>query len=59
MECPKCKAQVGIMNHTLTVNTGAVHCIKCYICGYWVQTGPWAGGTQPPASQPHFEYCSG
>ena len=38
MECPKCKAKVGIMRHFLMVNTGAVHCIKCYICGYWVQT---------------------
>jgi hypothetical protein len=25
------------MKHLLVVNTGAVHCIKCYICGYWVQ----------------------
>ena len=38
MECPKCKAKVGIMEHMLVVNTGAVHCVKCYICGYWVQT---------------------
>ena len=37
MECPKCKAKVGIMRHQLTVDTGAVNCIKCYICGYWVQ----------------------
>ena len=40
MECPKCKAKVGIMKHLLTVDTGAVHCIKCYICGYWVQAYP-------------------
>jgi Zn ribbon nucleic-acid-binding protein len=44
MECPKCKAKVGIMKHMLMVNTGAVNCIKCYICGYWVQT------ELPPAS---------
>ena len=37
MECPKCKARIGIMKHLLMVETGAVHCIKCYICGYWVQ----------------------
>jgi len=38
MKCPKCKAKVGIMKHIVTVETGAVHCIKCYICGFWVQT---------------------
>jgi predicted Zn finger-like uncharacterized protein len=38
MECPKCKAKVGIMSHLLMVDTGVVHCIKCYICGFWVQT---------------------
>ena len=43
MECPKCKAKIGIMSHTQTVSTGAVHCIECYICGYWVQT--WPGGS--------------
>jgi Zn ribbon nucleic-acid-binding protein len=37
MECPKCKAKVGIMRHLLMVDTGAVHCVKCYICGFWVQ----------------------
>ncbi len=37
MECPKCKAKVGMMQHMLMVNTGAVDCVKCYICGYWVQ----------------------
>jgi hypothetical protein len=37
MECPKCKAKVGIMRHQFMVETGAVHCVKCYICGYWVQ----------------------
>jgi predicted Zn finger-like uncharacterized protein len=37
MECPKCKAKVGIMKHQLVVDTGLVHCVKCYICGYWVQ----------------------
>jgi len=46
MECPKCKAKVGIMSHTLMVDTGIVHCSKCYICGYWVQTGPVGRGDQ-------------
>lgn len=40
MECPKCKAKVGIMTQTQTIDTGSVHCIKCFICGYWVQTWP-------------------
>jgi len=52
MECPKCKAKIGIMKHTLTVNTGAVPCIKCYICGYWVQT-------DPRRAQPSLEQMNG
>ncbi|ACH38881.1 hypothetical protein Gbem_1867 [Citrifermentans bemidjiense Bem] len=40
MECPKCRAKVGIMSQTQTVSTGAVHSIKCFICGYWMQTWP-------------------
>ena len=38
VECPKCKAKVGMMGHLLMVDTGAIDCIKCYICGYWVQS---------------------
>jgi hypothetical protein len=34
------------MSHTLVVDTGVVHCTKCYICGYWVQTGPVGRGGQ-------------
>ena len=26
------------MGHLLMVDTGAIDCIKCYICGYWVQS---------------------
>lgn len=40
MECPKCRAKIGIMRQTQTVDTGSVHCIKCFICGYWLQTWP-------------------
>ena len=38
MECPKCKAKVGVVKQMLMVNTGEVFCLKCYICGYWIQT---------------------
>lgn len=43
MECPKCKAKIGIMKHRVEVNTGAVECIKCFICGFWVQIFPRQG----------------
>lgn len=38
MECPKCKARIGIMKHLIMVETGAIHSLKCFICGFWVQT---------------------
>ncbi|MCM2358185.1 MAG: hypothetical protein NDI77_08545 [Geobacteraceae bacterium] len=40
MTCPKCKAKVGIMRHRFAVETGLISCIKCCICGYWVQEYP-------------------
>lgn len=40
MTCPKCKAKVGIMRHRFAVETGLISCIKCCICGYWVQEHP-------------------
>jgi Zn ribbon nucleic-acid-binding protein len=59
MVCPKCKARIGIMKHLLMVETGAVHCIKCYICGYWVQIDHGKGMNwgrplgEVAAAQPH------
>jgi hypothetical protein len=35
--CPKCKARVGVMRDVVVVGTGAVHCVRCFVCGYWVQ----------------------
>ncbi|HIJ95887.1 MAG TPA: hypothetical protein HPP94_09160 [Desulfuromonadales bacterium] len=35
MRCPKCKAQIGVMNHEIIVETGIVECIRCIICGYY------------------------
>ncbi|MBJ6724224.1 hypothetical protein [Geomesophilobacter sediminis] len=40
VNCPKCKAKLGMMKDRIVVGTGAVHCIRCYICGYWVQSEP-------------------
>lgn len=40
MTCPKCKAKIGIMRHRFAVETGLISCIKCCICGYWVQEYP-------------------
>lgn len=37
MECPKCKSKVGMMKHMLIVDTGTIHCARCFICGYWAQ----------------------
>lgn len=38
MTCPKCKARIGIMKDKVIVGTGAVDGVKCFICGFWVQT---------------------
>ena len=50
MECPKCRAKVGIMQQEMMINTGAVHCLKCFICGFWVQTAPDTGLCLPVPS---------
>jgi len=35
VECPKCKAKVGVMQHLIMVETGAVQSVRCLICGFW------------------------
>jgi len=35
MTCPKCKAEVGIMNSEVILERGAVNGCRCIICGYW------------------------
>jgi hypothetical protein len=37
MACPKCKAKTGVIKDIVLVNTGPIKCVKCLICGYWVQ----------------------
>lgn len=35
MQCPKCKALIGVMNHEIIIETGVVECSRCIICGYY------------------------
>jgi len=44
MNCPKCKAKIGVMQHEIMLDSGVVHGTRCVICGYW--------------SQPYFPYKS-
>ncbi|MDD2273694.1 MAG: hypothetical protein PHP95_10515 [Desulfuromonadaceae bacterium] len=37
MDCPKCKAKIGVMNHEIMVGSGVVEGVRCVICGYWSQ----------------------
>lgn len=37
MNCPKCKAKIGIMKHEVMLDTGVVSCTRCIMCGYWSQ----------------------
>lgn len=40
MICPKCKAKIGIMRQNLTVETGQISGVNCFMCGYWFQDFP-------------------
>ena len=40
MNCPKCKAKIGIMKHEIILDTGVIHCLRCVMCGYWSQSYP-------------------
>ncbi len=40
MNCPKCKAKIGIMKHEIILDTGVIHCLRCVMCGYWSQPHP-------------------
>ncbi len=35
MNCPKCGARIGVYRRNLTVSTGDVSGISCYVCGFW------------------------
>jgi predicted Zn finger-like uncharacterized protein len=37
MNCPKCRAKIGVMKHEVMLDTGVVKCSRCVICGYWSQ----------------------
>lgn len=40
MNCPKCKANIGVMKHEIMLDSGVAHCTRCVICGYWSQPYP-------------------
>jgi len=40
MNCPKCKAKIGIMKHEIILDSGIIHCLRCVLCGYWSQPHP-------------------
>lgn len=35
MQCPKCSARIGVYQRRLSVSTGEVQGISCYVCGFW------------------------
>lgn len=37
MNCPKCKAKIGIMKHEIILDFGVVQGALCIICGYLSQ----------------------
>lgn len=37
MNCPKCKAKIGLMKHQIIVDFGVARGVRCIICGYWSQ----------------------
>ncbi|NVN97090.1 hypothetical protein HXX01_02555 [Candidatus Nomurabacteria bacterium] len=37
MNCPKCKARIGVMKHEVMLDSGIIQCTRCIICGYWSQ----------------------
>jgi hypothetical protein len=40
MDCPKCKAKIGVMNHEVILDFTVVQGTRCIICGYWSQLYP-------------------
>ena len=40
MDCPKCKAKIGVMNHEIILDFTVVQGARCIICGYWSQLYP-------------------
>jgi predicted Zn finger-like uncharacterized protein len=40
MNCPKCKAKIGVMKHEIMLDSGVIYCTRCVICGYWSQPYP-------------------
>jgi Zn ribbon nucleic-acid-binding protein len=40
MDCPKCKAKIGVMNHEVILDFTVVQGTRCVICGYWSQPYP-------------------
>jgi len=47
MNCPKCKAQIGVMNHEIILDFTVVQGTRCIICGYWSQPYPAHKGQYP------------
>lgn len=37
MNCPKCKAKIGVMKHEIILDFCVVQVERCIICGYWSQ----------------------
>ena len=37
MNCPKCKAKIGVMKHEIILDFAVVQGTRCIICGYWSQ----------------------
>ena len=35
MNCPKCGAKIGIVNHQIILDMGVFNCTRCYMCGYY------------------------
>jgi len=40
MDCPKCKAKIGVVKHEIMLDSGVIYCARCVICGYWSQPHP-------------------
>lgn len=35
MNCPKCKAKVGVVNSEIIMEHGVVNGYRCLMCGFW------------------------
>ncbi len=44
MNCPKCKAKIGVIEHHFFSDSGEITGILCYMCGYWLQLQPARAG---------------